>query len=392
MPRSGRCGAAGRLPADAPVADPTRPVPPDLAHERERPLRSAGSGSASITWRASGRRPPDRGELRRGTTRAAGEVPGDRGRVGRVARHQPLQAVRLRRRELDALERLSVVHGGPRGRGRRPPIGRAVGLEQLPQARRAPAGSASSPCRAASPAAGRSPVASAPRDRRARSPSVPPPASTPARRRSPRVPMPPPRRPPGPGPGPPLRSPPHRPPAGPGPALGSSESRSPGSDARIGRRPAARSRSTARLRAIARSQVPSDATPGSNSSARFHSARNVSCTTSSAMPRSPVSRMRHGMNATHVPVVERREGILRAAGDGTDEHHLVVGDAALCHPVRAPPGSGFGAAAALTGSGRPSKPVLNTTSVSVVNTCSVVWTWRTTSPRWAMSRARILSR
>ena len=49
-----------------------------------------------------------------------------------------------------------------------------------------------------------------------------------------------------------------------------------------GRRPAARSRSTVRLRAIVCSQAESDPARGSNISARSHSARNVSWTTSSA--------------------------------------------------------------------------------------------------------------
>ena len=120
------------------------------------------------------------------------------------------------------------------------------------------------------------------------------------------------------------------------------------SDTSVGRRPMARSRSTVRFRAIDRSHVPSDASAGSNSSARFQSARNVSCTTSSAMP--PIAREpeRDGMDAVDVPVVERREGLLRAARDGPDERSLVgSARAALRHPLRAPAPSGFGRLAAL---------------------------------------------
>jgi len=46
----------------------------------------------------------------------------------------------------------------------------------------------------------------------------------------------------------------------------------------------------ARLRAIAWSHAPSDPVPGSKVSARFHRMRNVSCTTSSAVPLSDVRR------------------------------------------------------------------------------------------------------
>ena len=130
-----------------------------------------------------------------------------------------------------------------------------------------------------------------------------------------------------------------------------------------------------------RSQVASDASAGSNSSARFQSARNVSCTTSSAIL--PIAREpeRNGMDAVHVPVVERREGILRSAGDGPDERGLVgVTRTALRHPYALPARpvsrrvarAGRRAAAA-----RPSKPVVNTTSVSVENTWVVAWTCRT---------------
>ena len=60
---------------------------------------------------------------------------------------------------------------------------------------------------------------------------------------------------------------------------------------RFGRRPAARNRSTVRLRAIVWSHAASDPTRGSKSSARFQSARNVSWTTSSATWRSDVNRL-----------------------------------------------------------------------------------------------------
>ena len=93
------------------------------------------------------------------------------------------------------------------------------------------------------------------------------------------------------------RSAPHRPRSAAPPATRSSASasgssrrppaaRPSGDDQRhgFGRRPAERSRSTVRLRAIVCSQAASDPSVGSNVSARFQSARNVSCTTSSASP------------------------------------------------------------------------------------------------------------
>ena len=99
------------------------------------------------------------------------------------------------------------------------------------------------------------------------------------------------------------------------------------------------------------------------------------------------------MDAAGVPVVERREGILRPGGDGSHQRRVVgLARPAIHHPLRAPAPAGFGGLAdpRSSGSGRPSKPVVNTTSVSVENTCCVVWTARTTSPRCSMSRARIL--
>ena len=53
----------------------------------------------------------------------------------------------------------------------------------------------------------------------------------------------------------------------------------------------ARNRSTVRFRAIVWSHAARDPSFGSNSSARFHKARNVSWTTSSATCRSEVSRL-----------------------------------------------------------------------------------------------------
>ena len=52
---------------------------------------------------------------------------------------------------------------------------------------------------------------------------------------------------------------------------------------------------------------------GSNVSARFQSARNVSCTTSSASPRSEVSRLADGEDRIGVTVIERGQGIVRPA-------------------------------------------------------------------------------
>ena len=102
------------------------------------------------------------------------------------------------------------------------------------------------------------------------------------------------------------------------------------------------------------------------------------------------------MDAVDVPVVERREGLLRAVRDGTYERSLVgVTRTTLRHPLRAPAPAWFPAPRAplgVIGRGRPSKPVLNTTSVSVEKTSGVVWILRTISPRCSMSRARILSK
>ena len=99
------------------------------------------------------------------------------------------------------------------------------------------------------------------------------------------------------------------------------------------------------------------------------------------------------MDPVDVPVVERRQGILGSAASArTSAASSVSPDRRSAIPYVSRPSRFRGASRGLptSGSGRPSKPVENTTSVSVENTWVVVWTCRTTSPRCSMSRARIL--
>ena len=154
----------------------------------------------------------------------------------------------------------------------------------------------------------------------------------------------------------------------------------------FGRRPAARSRSTVRFRAIVCSQAASDPIAGSNELARFHNARNVSWTTSSATCRSEVSRLADGVDRVDVPVVELRQGVLRPGRDRADEGGVVGRLTVLGH--------GYAGSARRfrrdVSSGRRSKPLERTTSVSVLKTLGVDWTWRRTRSRSRVSRARTL--
>ena len=214
----------------------------------------------------------------------------DRARLGRVAGHQPVEPVRLHGRELDQLQRFSVVHVRPRGssRSRRPASSsassrtrrrasaRRVRVFTVPSGHAEPLGDLL--LREAIPIGqhDHGPLHLRHRGEGGRD-------GRPHRR-------PPRRHPPGSGQASHRRGPSRRARAGPSRHPPRRDPR----DSRAGRAPvvgpSARSRSTVRLRAMARSHVPRDASAGSNSSARFQSARNVSCTTSSARPRSPVSR------------------------------------------------------------------------------------------------------
>ena len=92
-----------------------------------------------------------------------------------------------------------------------------------------------------------------------------------------------------------------------------------------------------------------------------------------------VSRSATAWIAVDVPVVERREGVLRSGRDGTDERGLVgVADrrSAIPYASRGPRFRGP-VAGRRAGAAGPRTPVENTTSVSVENTCAVVWTRRT---------------
>ena len=102
-----------------------------------------------------------------------------------------------------------------------------------------------------------------------------------------------------------------------------------------GRRPAARRRSTARFRPIACSHAGNEPAAGSNSSARFQRARNVSCTTSSAIPRSAVNRYADAKIAVTVPVVECRQGRFRSPDQLANQRDVVGRSPSyLCHLLR----------------------------------------------------------
>jgi hypothetical protein len=96
-----------------------RTLAADGTHEGKRALAELGVRLGLDDVPCQHRRPAD-GDQLLGARRATGEVPRDRSRVGRVAGHEPFEAVRLRGRDLDALQRLSVIHDDPRARWRRP--------------------------------------------------------------------------------------------------------------------------------------------------------------------------------------------------------------------------------------------------------------------------------
>ena len=279
-------GGGVRAPTASPVGG--RPARPAL---RRRTRASARAAPAAGCARPRGRpRPASEARQLSGAIRAAGEVAGDRRRLGRVARHQTLEPLGLDRRELEELPRLAVFHHHPSRRARRIGTGWRPPRAPRPGQAGAPAASASSPFRAASPAVRRSRSVSAPRDTPGRSPSVPAPAAPPAPlaiaselRRLGR----------GLRPGT-VRA-----------ADSAAASGRPALEARAvlprPRRPrAAPGWAPARRPQPVDGPVPGDRveprrqerSAGSNSSARFQSARNVSCTTSSATCRSDVSRSR----------------------------------------------------------------------------------------------------
>ena len=106
--RDGRCGCRGR---DGCQGDFGRgiPDPPDLPNERERPL-----AELRRRGRPDGVPDDDGGtaepiELVR-AGRTAGQVRGDCRRKRRVAGHQPVDAGRLRGRQLELLSYFVVVH------------------------------------------------------------------------------------------------------------------------------------------------------------------------------------------------------------------------------------------------------------------------------------------
>ena len=91
-----------------------------------------------------------------------------------------------------------------------------------------------------------------------------------------------------------------------------------------------------RLRAMVCSQAASDPTAGSNVSARFQSARNVSCTTSSANPSirgQSICRREHRIGVT---VVELGQGIVRPSRDLANEGVGIGAPARTvpCHRIR----------------------------------------------------------
>ena len=149
------------------AGDRSRPTARTNASVRSR---SAGSGSARIDL---ARDRAASGGSRASSAAHAGQParwPATAAASARVAGHQPVEPLRLGRRDLDALQRLCVFHHHP-SRGTPPgcrPL-RVARLERRPAGGQAPAASASSPCPAASPAARRSRSVSAPRDTRGRS-------------------------------------------------------------------------------------------------------------------------------------------------------------------------------------------------------------------------------
>ena len=78
--------------------------------ERPRPQRWVRLGLDHGARDRGG--PPDARELRH-ARRTAGEMTGNRSGVSGVACHEPVEPVGLRGRDLDALQRVSVVHHHP---------------------------------------------------------------------------------------------------------------------------------------------------------------------------------------------------------------------------------------------------------------------------------------
>ena len=160
------------------------------------------------------------------------------------------------------------------------------------------------------------------------------------------------------------------------------------SGTRFGRRPAARSRSTVRLRAIVWSHAASEPVCGLNSSARFQSARNVSCTTSSATCRSEVNRIDAAKTASACRSYRAASASCEPAATSRTRAGVVARDVTVAgHRLRALEPRRFRSA---RWKGRRSKPLERTTSVSVVNTWRVACTRRRMRSKSRVSRARIL--
>ena len=106
--RDGRCGSRGRDGCDGDFGGGV-PDPPDLPNERERPLAELGRRG-----RPDGVSDDDGGTaepielVRAGGTTV--QVRGHRRRKRRVAGHQPVDAGRLRGRQLELLSYFVVVH------------------------------------------------------------------------------------------------------------------------------------------------------------------------------------------------------------------------------------------------------------------------------------------
>ena len=162
-----------------------------------------------------------------------------------------------------------------------------------------------------------------------------------------------------------------------------------GGDTSCGRRPAARidpRSGCARWCAARRRRPP----PRIERLRRSHSARNVSCTTSSATPRRRQPAGDREDRGT-MPIVEVRQGVVGPGRDLANEGSIVLRSNGISiiatsdEPRRFPHGS-------TRRSGRRSKPLESTTSVSVVKTFGVLWSRTSTSSRCRVSCARILRR
>ena len=92
-----------------------------------------------------------------------------------------------------------------------------------------------------------------------------------------------------------------------------------------------------------------------------------------------------------VPVIEVRQGVVRAARDRADEGDVVGATRTVLGHDYAGPGPSVSSASTRR-SGRRSNAVERTMSVSLVKTLGIAWSRTITASRWRVSRARILRR